>query len=98
MSEANWEALASIARAQGCASWRVLLRRIATGDLQVVATLAPGAVPVVWERVEQVPPSLRGPDKPGFECSEPESVTLARHRDLAARRHGAPLAKPSGSL
>jgi len=49
MTLTNWAALASIAQANGCASWRVLLRRIAVGELVVVSPvgtiLVPGLIP-----------------------------------------------------
>lgn len=50
MTEANWSKLDVIAKREGCASWRVMLRRIATGDIQVAATKPLIGVPCATER------------------------------------------------
>ncbi len=59
MTQANWDALERAAKAAGCASWRVMLRKIATGQLgliplgplRVIATVASKPVPATADPV-----------------------------------------------
>lgn len=97
MTEENWGRLAKVAADAGCASWRVMLRRIAAGELIVAPKLHFSAVTV--ESGEDEPIVPRGTVNV---LREPEQVTLQRHaearRPLASRRAGAPpILRPSQS-
>lgn len=66
MREQDWAALTALASSLGCSSWRVLVRRIAVGELDVlpkhsVRTEAAG----VRRSVREEPHYVRDPDAQG---------------------------------
>lgn len=93
MTEANWAALDRAAKAVGCASWRVMLRRIAAGELRVrVATPELDALgKALGASTARVTNSAVG------ERVEPVAITPDMKRALRVfeRRNAQPIARPS---
>lgn len=84
MRDSDWTALATIATASGCASWRVLLRRIAVGELVVVseaASRSSGVVNLVTDSGKVV-----------GRVAGPMTIESLAHR----RANAAPIPKPGG--
>jgi hypothetical protein len=98
MSPDRWARLAELAGKHGCKSWRVLVRKLADGELAIGGAASPAKPVTVW--APPVPDPMGPlPPKPVPVSAKPipAPYVMPGQRDLSHRRDGAvPVLKGKG--